>query len=140
LTFDHNNLSPKIGPSSTNTPKSRAKGTNILKIQLSGVLEDFKLNGLVGKLEIWMRNGKCVQICFFKKELNEWIMDGQSWPFKRNLEFKKKIHPFWSKQKNLDCLGLWLRMALHHLIQLLFLKCSKHWATKLFIDFHINVA
>jgi hypothetical protein len=49
LTFDHNNnLNPKIGPSSTNTPKSHAKGTKFENPT------QWNVKGL--QVEFWLKN------------------------------------------------------------------------------------
>jgi hypothetical protein len=34
----------------------------------------------------------------FKRSWNEWVMDGQNWSFKKNLNKNIDFHPFWDKQ------------------------------------------
>jgi hypothetical protein len=78
-----------------------------------------------------------------RKSWNEWVMDGQSWSFKKKskkivdfqTKLSKKMLRTNTKKKNLDSLGLQIGMTYHRLIQLLFTKLWKHWATKLLNDF-----
>ncbi len=55
-------------------------------------------------------------------------------------KFRKQNIDFHSFIKKLEQFELGSRMALHHLIQLLFPKCWKHLATKLLINFHMKIA
>ncbi len=85
---------------------------------------------------MWKRN-------LSKKELKRMNIKWSKLISKINLEKKHWFSSFLWQTNILISLGPWSRMALHrlihHLIQLVFLKCHKHWATKNFIDFNINI-